>query len=238
LTPLVRRRGWTEPSIRVWWLLAIVLLGLILIYALDNLWSWGTESHLIRQGTVVQATVVEANINAANPLSIHGENVEPDAELRLKFDWHGKPVQVVGQLDGRTERIAIGQIVPIRVDPNNPSRWTYRAEPASLAQSLFIGLALLPILPLLIIVAAIKRKKLLRIWQQGEAVVGIVADRRQTPIAPRTYAIRCSLRDHRDKRLHTVYVPRGGTTLNPGDPIWLLIPRQRGAKAVAAAWFE
>lgn len=237
LTPLTYRRGWTEPSVRVWWLLAIVLLILILIYAIDNLWSWGTETHLIHHGTIVQATVVAANINAANPLSIHGENVESDAELKLEFDWHGKPMQVVGQLDGRTERIAIGQTVPIRVDQNNPSLWTYRAEPTSLAQSLFIGLVLLPILPLLVIVAALKRKKLLHIWQQGEAVVGIVAERRQTPIAPRTYAIRCSLRDRGDKQLHTVYVPHGNGVLNPGDPLWLLILRQRGAKAIAADWF-
>ena len=40
MTPLARRHCWTEPSVRLWWLLGALILGMILVYSADRLWSW------------------------------------------------------------------------------------------------------------------------------------------------------------------------------------------------------
>jgi hypothetical protein len=233
-TPLARKRAWTEPSVRTWWLIALAMLVLIAIFSIDRMWSWGEQNQLVNHGTVVQAKVVEANGQQVSSLK-----QPPDSQVQLEFDWHGqlqRPPRAT--LDGWTEYIVVGQTIPIRVDPNDPSKWTASNEPPSLGSALLVGLMFLPLVPILLLVALLKRKRVMHTWQTGEATLGVVVERSQSPIAPLSYTVRCSLRDRRDKRIFTVFVPRVGASLQKNDLLWLILPAGKHPSPVAAMWFE
>ncbi len=239
ISPLVRRRCWTEPAVRLWWLIAAAILTLILAYGGDRFWSWHLENRLILSGVPVSAKIVEAGGVAVARETMKGQHVEPTAQVTLEFDWHGQTQRVDGTLEDRTTDIPIDSDVTIHVDPDDPTVWTYRSEPVSLAQELFLVLILLPIPIALAGWATMQRRKLLAAWKHGDAVAGVVSDRRQTPIAPQSYAVRCSIPSRRDKRLFTVFVPAAGAKLNKSDPIWLILPApgQRG-RPTAAMWYQ
>lgn len=232
-TPLARRRAWTEPTVRVWWLLAVAIFLLTVVYAVERIWVWNAQGKLIRDGTVIVAKVVEVNGQAITNLK-----QPPDSMTTLEFDWQGVPQRVRGQLEDHTDYIVVGQSQSIHVDPADPNNWTARVQPAPLVQSLFLGFVLLPLPVVLIVIAAAKRKRIWNTWENGQAALAVVLERQQTPVAPLSYAIRCSLRDRRDKRILTVFVPRAGAALKKNDLLWVLLPGSKSAKPVAASWFQ
>jgi hypothetical protein len=74
-----------------------------------------------------------------------------------------------------------------------------------------------------------------KVWQSGSAMVGVVFDRKQSPIAPLAYAIRFSLQGGNDKKLYSVFVPKVGYGLSRGDLIWVIMPGKRGLP-LAGLW--
>src|SRR2546423_15682013 len=86
MTPLARRRAWTEPTVRVWWLIALGILLLIAAYVADRAWAWRGRNKLITDGTPVTAKIVEANGQAGSPL----EGV-PGSPVPTGFAWQGQP---------------------------------------------------------------------------------------------------------------------------------------------------
>jgi hypothetical protein len=231
MTALVARRCWTEPSVRLWWLLGVLILGMILVYSADRLWSWMQENRLIQHGDIVSAKVMEANGQ-----TITHQAQPPTSPVRLEFDWHGQSQVVDGFLEDRADYIVVGDNVPIRVDPNDVTNWTYRSQITGIGETLFVTWILLPIPPLLFAFAMLKRNRLKKIWSSSVAVLAVVSSRRQTPIAPRSYSVQCSLQDRSDKRMFVVYVPAEGGKLNKGDLLWIL--QLRGDRRPAAAmWF-
>jgi hypothetical protein len=234
MTPLARRRCWTEPSVRLWWLLGAVILGMILLYSGDRLWEWTVENRLIQHGTIVSAKVTQAN-----DVVIPGHSEPPESPVNLEFDWNGQTQQVSGFLEDRpsSQYIIVDSNVPIRVDPNDPTIWTYRSQITGIGETLFVTWFLLPIPPLLLAMAAFKKNQFRKTWQSSPAALAVVSDRRQTPIAPRSYAIHCSLADRSDKRLFVVYIPASAGRLNKGDLLWILLFPRGGSKPAAAVWF-
>jgi hypothetical protein len=219
----------------MWWLLALAILVMTLVFAVDRVWAWHTESQLISNGLAINAKVTEVNGQAITNLRQPG-----NSPATLVFDWRGQPQQVRGILEDRADSdyVVVGQTVPIRVDPNDPNNWTARTQPPSLAQSLFVGLFMVPLALVLLPVAALKRNHLLQTWQNGQASLAVVIQRQQAPLAPLSQAIRCGLRDGRDRRVFTVFVPRGAATLRKNDLLWIVMPNAKSSKPVAARWFE
>ena len=228
LTPLATWRAWTEPSVRLWWLLALAVIVAIGVYAADRLWARHAENQLISAGVAVRATV-----RGTPNHQTAGQTADADDEATVSFYWHGQPQAVSGTL---TRSTTVGATIPIHVDPADPTRWTDQVEATPLLDALFVGLLLLPIVPVLAAVAAVRRRAVVRTWRLGRAAVAVVSDRRQVPIAPMSYAVRCSLREGPDRRIRTVYVPRAGRTLVEGDELAVILPPRRG-RPVAAMWF-
>ena len=230
--PLTRRAAlaaWTEPSVRLWWLLAAVLAGVVVALTAGRLWARHGETRLIVDGAAVAARVVGSGDHATV-----GQTAAAGEPALVEFEWHGQPVRTANPL---TAPSTIGATIPIRVDPADPTLWTDRSTATPVADALDVGLVLLvTLVPPVMAVAVLKRRARLRTWRSGEAAIGVVADRRQVPIAPLSYAVRCSLRDGTDRRLRTVYVPAAGRRLAKGDELWVLVPPGRG-RAVAAMWF-
>ena len=229
LTPAAARWAWTEPAVRLWWLMALAVLAMILGYAADRLWARHVENRLIADGVPVAAKVLNTPVHATP-----GQTADAGDPVAVSFPWQGQPTRASGSL---TRSSLIGNTIPIHVDSADPTNWTDQTEPTPLDHALFVGLLLLPIAPALAAVAAVRRRSVLRTWRLGTAALAVVADRRQVPIAPLSYAVRCSLRDGGDRRLRTVYVPSAGRTLTKGDALWLVVPPRRG-RPLAAMWFE
>ncbi len=228
LTPLAARRAWTEPTVRLWWLMALAVLLMILCYAADRLWARHVENRLIATGLPVQARVISTGLHATP-----GQTADVGDPAAVGIQWHGQPTRLQGSL---TRPSFIGATIPIHVDPSDPTVWTDQAEATPLAHALFVGLLLLPIVPVLLGIAALKRRGVARAWQLGVARAAVVVARHQTPIAPLSYALRCRWRDG-ERRLFTVHVPRAGRSLAKGDELWVIVPQGRG-RPVAAMWFE
>lgn len=232
VTPAVRWRAWADPQARLWWGSALVLVlgGLYLCGA--RLYDWRQEVWLIRNGKTVVATVVHAN-NETIPRKQPG-----DALVILNFDFDGQHRAVAGHLEGRkvSDEISVKDQVPIRIDPKNPEVWTARTVPGPLGTELIggaiaIGLGIVAVLPAIWV-----RRRVLQAWRHGEAAEAVVRGRQQTPLAPRSRILRCSLADGVDNRVFSVYVPSRAIA-QTSETLWVLMPRG-GGRFVAAAWFE
>jgi hypothetical protein len=168
----------------------------------------------------------------------------PDSVCELEFDWKGGKHRVRGQLPGHMERgehVVTGPAspVPIRVDPNDPDRWTDRkTSPPLLARQLIPAAIGLPIVAVLGLLAFLKRGAAARVWRDGQAALALVVGTGQSPFAPRSRALRCTAAESSDKRVFTVYLPAGAAPLTAGDAVWVVRPADRPEPAYAAGWFE
>src|SRR4051812_44131086 len=100
LTAKARRRAWAEPRVRFWWLLAIVLFGVALFFAITQYLEWSTERRLILNGTPVRA-----RIDSADGIDLPGKSLRPDSIVSLSFTLDGQKHQVSGYLTGQKEMI-------------------------------------------------------------------------------------------------------------------------------------
>jgi hypothetical protein len=210
--------------------LAISAIGVWLL--LTSYAAWHRGERLIRNGTLVQAQVVEAA-----EVSFPGKSMPPDSPVRLQFDWKGQPREVTGYLEGRKpgDFILIGSTLPIRIDPQHPEVWTARTVPTSLPLELIGSLIALPIGLLLLLASVVMVRLRLRAWRDGSAVAALVVSGRHTALAPRLWAARCTPADEADHRVFSVYLPPDAD-VSPGAAAWLLF-RTPSAKPIAAEWF-
>src|SRR5688500_2701886 len=79
LTAAARRRAWTEPRVRRWWLLAAGVLLLTLYVVLTQIAGWWSERRLLTEGTAVQAVVVAAQ-DRLQSISVPDKSMPPDSE--------------------------------------------------------------------------------------------------------------------------------------------------------------
>ena len=232
VTPRVSRRAWADPAVRTWWLLAVAVALAVAAYAASQGVERATENRLIRDGVPVQATVMGNSQKATPGMAI----VADQEDVTVEFPWKGSPARPLGHL---TRNATIGEVVSLHVDPADVTQWTDRTEPTPLLTRLFVGVAILPVVPVLFAVAWVIRRRVLKTYAAGTPAVATVAGRGQSPVAPMSYAVRCSVNDSADRTIHTVFVPRRAVPRPPikGDGIDVIVPAG-GGRPVAAAWFE
>ncbi|HSZ59285.1 MAG TPA: DUF3592 domain-containing protein [Tepidisphaeraceae bacterium] len=234
LTARVRRRAWLEPHVRFWWLAAVVLLLAALYLLVSRYLAWHDSSRLITAGVPVPATVVEVDESV-----VRGKTEPGDKAVRLEYEYDGKKYEVsTAYLEGRKAEqfLIIGQPITIRVDANDPARWTPRQSPAPLGQELIGGMIALPVGILIGLLSLWLYRRTMRTWRNGQAVAGLVLSARHTALAPRAWSVRATPADEQDKRVITVFVPPD-TDVARGTPIWLLLPAS-GGPILASRWFE
>lgn len=234
VTRLVRRRAWTEPRVRFWWMSALAMFLVGAVVCGREVLLWYHEARLIRGGLPV-----DAEVKIAGGYSSPGKALPPDSVVTIEYTVKGTKYRQDGYLRGRTRHIEVRKTVPIRVDPDDPEDWTGRTEPAVLSRQLLGGVVAFPAFLVLLVIALMKRAAVLGTWRDGEAVAALVVETSTTAIAPRSRAVRCTPADDADNRVADVYVPPGpATSLQPGDALWLIRPPGGRGRAVAAAWFE
>src|SRR6266404_1472404 len=127
VTARVGRRAWADPRVRFWWLAGFVLVGVAAYLLVSRYLAWRLDSRLVESGTVINATVLQADESVAK-----GKTVSGDKSVRLSYDVDGRSYEVSAPyLAGRAseEFIVVGTTIPIRVDPADPTRWTPRQRP-------------------------------------------------------------------------------------------------------------
>ena len=248
LTPGVRRRAWTEPHVRFWWLAGAALVAAGAYMLVVNYVAWRREVWLIRNGTLVNATIERSNAEV-----LAGRPVAPEMSVMLAFDWKGEQVRSWGTLEGRRpkEVILTKSTVPIRVHPDDPERWTYRREPPGLAADLLGAALAFALAPLAFVASFVLRRGVLRTWREGTAAEAVVIARHGTALAPGARAVKCSPAAHTEEggeagseavptggsRVHTVYVPLRHAEAGEGVLRVILPPGGRG-RPLSVAWFE
>ena len=235
ISPAVRRRAWAEPRVRFWWLAAVVVLAIAGYFLGTRYWSWRRQADLVRHGLRLDDATVQRTATEV----VRGKRQPPNSLVTLDYTVGGRPYTVDGFLVGRTDWIVVGGTVPIYVDRDDPSRWTGLTEVPPLTPELMGGLVLLPVPVALALACLLARARVLRAWRNGQAIEALVLDSRQTAVAPRSRAVRCTPADADDRRVLSVYVPPRLARVGEGEMIRVLAPPAgRAGPAVAAAWFE
>jgi hypothetical protein len=233
VTPHVRRQSLSDPIVRAW-LIAAAILILLSIYELGSqLAGWWADESLIGKNTVVDAVVRQAA-----ETDIKGRPKPVDSVCELDFTFNGKAYEVSGTLAGREEFIVVGQTVKLHIDPDNPTRWTAYMQTPPLGLRLVTFGVEFPVALLVLAVALWQRSRVLKIWHSGTAQRCIVVDTRQTALAPRSIAVRCTPEAQRDRRVVTVVLPPRLGKPNAGDGIWLIFPPGKFKSPLPAAAYE
>ncbi|WP_428937050.1 hypothetical protein [Fontivita pretiosa] len=235
LTRRARRRSWAELPVRTW-LILTVLVALVTVYFTATRISQARRDRwLIQHGTAVVATLGQT-----------GGHLKPKRQLRTEplpttiiFTLNGKRYELVESLPPKEGAFAMeGMPFPIRVDPNDPTRWTEATEPKSWAQEL-TGLGVL--VPVLVVLAGVtiwKRHGVLRSWRMAPLAAGIVVETRQSAMAPRSRIVRFTLRDGPDRRVWSMLVPTSAAIPEKGQTLWLLCPPGNPHRAVLARLYQ
>lgn len=240
LTPAVSRRLWTEPRVRMWWVLAAGLLLLLLYIAATQTSAWFTERRLIRSGAAMEAKILSADSPVVGNFT-PGRPMPPDSDVDLEFTWtDGRKLKVTGKSFGHIDakqNVVVGNTVAIHVDPDDPSVWTSRTTPAPLFSRQLIAFSVgAPLLAILVALAFVRRRSFLAVYRDGRVAGAIVVGLGQSPFAPRSRAVRCTLAESNDKRVFTVYLPPGMMP-TPGESIRVVRPAAQLEPAMAVGWF-
>ena len=166
-----------------------------------------------------------------------GKVLSPDTPVDIKYTVEGKEYRPYGVLAGRREQVRTRTLVPIYVSRADPSRWTARTEPARLWGELLGAFMLAPGAVVLLAVAWLKRRSVLRVYRDGEAVLAEVMGVGQTPSAPFSRLLRCAMDRGQGVTVVKTILP-ASRHLARGDLVWLIVPPGKSAPAIAAALFE
>jgi hypothetical protein len=230
VTPLVRRRSWTEPSVRFWWLASLVLLIIGVWFFLTQAREYQRERWLISNGTPVNAIIADANGD-----SRVGAKFPPGTECTLRFSFGGQNISVSGMLD---TFITNGQTVVLHVNPADPTEWTFRSQADPLNSRLSAGAVIAVAVLATGATALWLRRRVLRVWRDAAAIAYTVVDTRHSALAPLSHAVRCTMLTGRNTRLLTVYLPGKLPRPSSGEILWLLHPPSRPSAAIAAQAYQ
>ena len=230
ITPAVRKRAWADPPVRFWWLTGGTLLIIALGLAVGNYVEWAKLNRAISPGVKVKSRII-----AVEGDKRVGRTVTATSPMGMIYHHGGKEWYAVGVLSGLQQQVRVGDDIEIYIDPADPENWTVRTEVPPLPQAMIGPFLVLPVALLCGLIALVGRSKTLKTYQHGALAEATVATNKQTPLAPRSRAIRCSLTT--GSRMMEVFVPRPAAQLNEGDSVQVILPPGRG-RPLAAAWFE
>lgn len=165
----------------------------------------------------------------------YGTPGEPTEGSVSFVDREGRPHEFKGILHPQDQPIHPQMTIPILVDPANPENWTDQLTVDPLASRLIVGFLLLPLILASLAAAWWMRQRILRLWELGSAEQGIVVESRLIASAPLSRAVHCTLQSGRDARLIKVVVPVRNGVHQPGDVLWIIVPRRGVHPALAAA---
>jgi hypothetical protein len=232
LTSAASRRSWNERPVRVWVILFLTVAAITAYFVAERVVKVRAERELIVNGRNVLARVAVIEESTREDRVFSRERDLPVTLAIPRADGQGEEL-VEGRLAGGIEgNIRIGEKIEVRVDPNDPRRWTDRLTPKPWMAELTILYGLAPLVVLLGGLVLLARLRVLSVWKNGQETLGTVIDAKQSSIAPMSKVVRFVL-DGQDKRVYSVLCPAGEVP-DPGDPIELLAPANNPNRAIVA----
>lgn len=235
VTGRVKRRALRDKHVKVWWMLGLALLAITTYYAASRAYAWSRETRLISHGQKVMAEV--KSWEPGNPNTPKGKVVQADTPVDILYTVNGTSYRPYGQLAGRTKQITTGEIIPIFIDPADPTRFTARTEPATLSHELVGVMMLAPGVLLLLAVALWQWWRVISIYRGGEAVLAEVLSVGHSASGPASRLVRCAVHQGDNDRIIKTVLPARQTP-NPGELLWLIAPPGRPHLGVPAILFQ
>jgi len=226
LTPRARDRSWREPPVRFCWLSTIALL-LVALYMFGSRYvEWRAEAALVQSGTPVTAKVYDLSSDRTGSVLPFGERV------RVRYELKGVQYDVEGALVDIGQRYLTGDTINLRVDPENPQRWTNRQETTLLAARLIGGYMALLAAAGTAIAAWVTRNHYRAIWRNGILREALVAAHEQATAAPQSVRLRCHVTKGREVVVVLVCVPQNQKVPAVGEKTWLICEEQNWRNAI------
>jgi hypothetical protein len=222
--------------VRIWCVLAAVLGVVIIYFTISQVLTGAAERAMILNGIPVTAQIVQLS-GTSNPDAAFRRNEPLATKLQYTLPGEDKPRAERGQLSILSDHDAVihpGDQIALRIDRNDPDHWTDRTEPRSWLVELSVVAILLPMVVLLLIIAALQRARILRIWRNGEAAEATVVEVRQTALAPLSRLLRFTLNDGSSTRVCSVLIPTRAGVPARGDPVTLVMARGVPERALVA----
>ena len=231
LSRRARRRSWGELPVRIWVVLTAVVVVVLVYLAAQRIGVAMEERGLMERGRRVQAKVEDL-------VGVRAASVSRDAPVTVILSYagaNGQPQLLRGELPVADGSISRGDVIPIRVDPDIPDRWTGRESERPWTQELFVALLLVPPALLLAGITWWRRRRVLAVWRGGAPLRATVVDVKQSALAPASKRI--GYRVAGGKRVHAVLRPNRLGPVSPGDELDLIADPSNPGRAVIASLY-
>ena len=227
VTRQVLQRAWAEPSVRFWWVFALLLVLAGIGVAIEQMNAWVDENRAFSSGVVVDAVCYEAG-----GARLKNRPVNASVPVEVIYEYEGKPLKETGFLAPATQPFIAGVAFPIHIDPKNPKNWTNRTEATSLVGKSFGTIVCLLTALLVFLTAQFQRWRVLRTWRLADPISAQVVGHNTSAIAPASTVIRCAVRQGKQQIALNTFLPNRipapalGSTLEvlwlPGSTVALL----------------
>jgi hypothetical protein len=240
VSPSVSRRAWSDPIARFCWLTCIVLVVIAGTFFIAGFSAWRHESRLINDGVPVDATIHAITDSTQSTITRDQASADPSSPVLLQFSWKMDPRYVTrhaSPLENYTRLAVVGDVVRIRVDPQNPEDWTALSEPTPLRNRVMGAILTFPAVLAVFGAAILRQRGIIRLWKDGIATPSLIVSSSVSALSPLGRLARCTPAAEGDARVFIVYLPSRRTAPEPGEAIDLLAKPAPSQRAVAVEFF-
>jgi hypothetical protein len=211
----IAARSWAELNVRPWLVLTLLMLAVTIVLSFTYFQTASRERRLIAIGVPTSAKVMEIGLQRERQASrddiVNVKLHYTDPKTQREIDSTGPLARKAGA------SVRIGDILPIRVDPDRPERWTDRTQPVPLGVEMTVPLMLIPFVALCLIVTFFQAARVKRVIRNGAGTRGVVVSIKQPALAPMSKQIGVTLDN--DRRIRSMYWPARNGPIEKGTPI-------------------
>jgi hypothetical protein len=234
--PRARHRSWAELSVRIWLILTITIAAVTVWFTVSRVLESLDDRWLIEHGTPVVAKFKVVN---GDPVAGHQFARKEALPCVITIPVNGVPKDLEIRLEPKENAFAkVGADLPIRIDPNDPQRWTERTQPNPWLNELRMVWLLAPLAGVLLAVTIWKRYGVLRVWRGEPLAAATVVEVRHTAVAPLSRLVRFSFVEGEDRRVHGALMPTRAGIPDKGETIWLICPPGKPSRAIVAELYK
>ena len=230
ITPRAARRAWGDVHVRFWWLSALAVALVIAWFTLGRVRDGLRDREIIERGIPVKTI-----IKTAGDKYIKGQSTMRDGFVAVTLSGEmpdGSTREFTGTVPPGPGYLVIGNPLEIRVARDDPTHWTAQVTPLPWSRELAMSLMFLPVIIALAVVAYLVRRQVLRVWQRGVAVEGVVTEVGHSAYAPRSRVVRYRLAGAPDRRIYSMLCPPGVPVPAVGQPLELLMLPGRPKRSI------
>jgi hypothetical protein len=227
-----RRRSWNELPVRLWVVLSIVICVITIYLTASRVHQALKDRSLIHNGLDIKAKIISANGSPTPKRWPRNETIP--ATIRFVMPDGSQQEQTV-LLDAKADAFAmVGTELAIKVDPDDPQRWTEQTVPAAWSGELTTPVMLIGLSLIVVATTLLRRQSVLRVWKNEPLVAATVVEIKHTALAPLSRVVKFTLVDSTNRRVWSILLPVRAGIPQPGETIWLISSQKNPARAIAA----